>query len=88
MQTKHNVISFHLNYTVGRQEKNLRISSNKMKWLLYFAFEINFFQGKREGKVNYNKDLSCFPRHTLLVTFTKESKTVLDAGFHAVDCGF
>ena len=35
-------------------------------------FKSFLFQGKGEGKVIYNKDLSCFPRHnvhTALVTF-------------------
>ena len=36
-----------------------------------FSLLINFFPagGRREEKVNYNKDLSCFLRHTALVTF-------------------
>ena len=53
----------------------------------------------REGKVNYNKDLSCFPRHTALVTFAicrpmcKENQDSLGfwisrRGFRIPDTGF
>ena len=68
-----------------------------MKWLIKFCFLNQLFSGvgEREGKVNYNKDLPCFPRHTaLLVKFAichpciRKTKTVLDSGFHAVDSGF
>ena len=67
-----------------------------MKGLLKFCFLNQLFSGVggREGKVNYKKDLSCFPRHTALVKFAicrpyiRKTKTVLDSGFHAVDSGF
>ena len=66
-----------------------------MKWLLKFCFLNQLFSGGggREGKVNYNKDLPCFPRHlALLVKFAvcrpmyKENQDSL--GFRIPDTGF
>ena len=73
-----------------------------MKWLLKFCFLNQLFSGVggREGKVNYNKDLPCFPRHlALLVKFAicrpmyKENQDSLGfwisrSGFRIPDTGF
>ena len=73
-----------------------------MKWLLKFCFLNQLFSGGggREGKVNYNKDLPCFPRHlALLVKFAlcrpmyKENQDSLGfwisrSGFRIPDTGF
>ena len=66
-----------------------------------FCFLNQLFSGVggREGKVNYNKDLSCFPRHTALVKFAicrpmyKENRDSLGfwisrSGFRIPDTGF